>query len=517
MNLELSYKEAVDGDKIIEISDSQELEWIDILNKVDREINAQKLKEAQISIKKKHHIKDNLKIIHEIQFVPEFISIVFDTPKQMFKLEKGFTVNGVKYERLLGTPGGLKNSTVIYTSKKAEITALIDNGRNLDVPLVPAKFEAYKALTFSGSNKVSNTDRVLVVHDLVTHFDEDVIVLDDADGDEPTMTECRMTLELDESDGYGLISPALAQIWSNDLGLDYMMSGCCIRNAFVKGMVGTFDFVEFAKRYGQSFMVTDVWGQQRDIRNIDIIITTSMLKLWKSYSSIDNYLSNCHMNNYSFRVTKVCPKQLDKVRTLNYQFIQSYELSNEEIGQLIEPTVDEIKDILGRDINKTLLYVRGENVDENNCGVINDWTKALMIDDRMINDPYVIDRINTLVTKKIQDAKIGIVKVHGNYSIILGDPFALCQKIFNVDVGDDGYGLLKKGEVYNKFWSGKDVVCFRAPMSNMNNIRKMHVADNDDMAYWYQYMPTMTLLNCHDSFCHALNGCDKDKLITSSL
>ena len=87
-----------------------------------------------------------------------------------------------------------------------------------------------------------------------------------------------------------------------------------------------------------------------------------------------------------------------------------------------------------------------------------------MIDERMAKDPYVIDRINYVVKKKINDAKKGDLKIHGNYAQVSGDPFALCQKIFGVKVKEEEYGLLNAGEIYSKYWvdrSVKEIVCFR--------------------------------------------------------
>ena len=49
-------------------------------------------------------------------------------------------------------------------------------------------------------------------------------------------------------------------------------------------------------------------------------------------------------------------------------------------------------------------------------------------------------------------------------------------------------------------------------MSCHNNIRKMQICSNNtDADYWYRYCGNLIMLNCHDSFCHALNGADKDK------
>ena len=76
-----------------------------------------------------------------------------------------------------------------------------------------------------------------------------------------------MELELNASDGCGLISPELAQVWSDDMHLDYLISGCCVRHAFTKGMVATFDFREFARVHGKK-VVKDVWGKEHNIDDI---------------------------------------------------------------------------------------------------------------------------------------------------------------------------------------------------------------------------------------------------------
>lgn len=524
-NYEISIEDAKLNMLTIEISDSMVIRWIDEIRGFDRikkmseyteihkSLNKLKKEKNVNSVKKK--IKELYQKLQDMQYFSSLINIVMKRDSDIDKLNKGFTVNGVSYKRLIATPNQAKKRTVTYIDASVYdiIYERIENGRDKKVKLVPGKYEAYKALTLSGSFPVTNTENILVVDDLITKFREDVILLDDSNAGEPAYKEENIELELDESDGYGLISPKLAQIWSNDIGIDYLMSGCCIRNSFTKGMVATFDFHEFAKVNNKQ-VVKDVWGKEHNINDIDIVLTTSMLKLWSSYDSLESYIENCNKNKYSFSITKVAPKKLDEVRTLNYQFIQSYDLSDEDIRDLYEPTVNEIKDILHGDINKTILFLKGVKVTEDNIDINNnDWIKALMIDDRMMNDPFVIDRINTLIKKKIQDSKIGKLKVNGNFGIIVGDPYALCQKIFELDVKNEDYGLLKAGEIYHKFWSNKKVekvACFRAPMTSHENIRVMNIHNSNDADYWYRYCSNLMMLNCHDSFCHALNGCDKD-------
>lgn len=137
-----------------------------------------------------------------------------------------------------------------------------------------------------------------------------------------------------------------------------------------------------------------------------------------------------------------------------------------------------------------------------------DYAKALMIDRRMIDDPYVQSSIFSRIKNRINEAKVGVLNVHGNYSMISGDPYALCQSIFGLPIT----GLLAAGEIYNGYWRkqpAEKLACFRAPMTCHNNIRLVSPNKSDEANYWYQYMQTSTVMNCWDSACHALNGADK--------
>lgn len=274
-------------------------------------------------------------------------------------------------------------------------------------------------------------------------------------------------------------------------------------------MLFTFDFVDFAEKVAGSYIVEDAWGNKTDIRDVEVILTTSMLKLWDSYDSIDHYLRCCEENGYTFCITKTCPKELSVEQTLNYQFIQIYHLDDEAIEELIRPTMDEIKDVLSGDIAKTILFLKGMGLSERNIArQEDDYIKAVMVNEQMINDPYVQAGIYRMIKGRINDAKVGVLKVHGNYSMICGDPYALCQSIFGLPVT----GLLKAGEIYNKYWSdvgAEKLACFRAPMSTAENVRGVVPNRSEEAAYWYQHMTTCTLLNCWDSTAHALNGADK--------
>ena len=149
----------------------------------------------------------------------------------------------------------------------------------------------------SGSIPVSMPKGIIVVNDCTTHFKEDVIMLNDEGREEPLMTiEEDYGVALDESDGYGLMSPELAARWSAELGLGYVSSGFCSRYAYEKGMIFPFDFHAFAEKVAGRDEITDAWGYTRKVSEAELILTTSMLKLWSAYPNLETYLENCEKN-----------------------------------------------------------------------------------------------------------------------------------------------------------------------------------------------------------------------------
>jgi hypothetical protein len=522
-DLHLSYHEATVNGELASIGNNQVLRFIETIRKhKNRDVDIAKiegeirqLKAIKTNVENKRTIKRLHEELNQLKFVSDYLLIIIENNKDYDRLNssKGFKVNGKKYKRLLATTGGAKSSTVIYVSEDIHplLEKRLNNGRDPNVEMIPAKLEAYKALACSTSIPVSHPERVLVVHDCITEFEANIIQIDDTESEYPQIESKRnASIKMNMSDGFGLISPELSERWAKELGHGYIPSGFCIRNSFCKGMVFTFDFHEFADKVAYKYMVNDAWGNSVDIREVDLIITTSMLKLWKSYNRVDDYLLCCGYYGYTFSVTKITPEQLEDERHLNYQFIQSLKLNDAQISELIRPTVDSIKDVLGEDYRKALLFLKGVHINEQHFrSSPNDYIKGLMIDQRLINDPFVRNKIYKQLRKRMNEAKIGVLRVRGNFSIISGDPFTLCQSIFGMTLT----GLLKSGEFYSRYWIERDVnrvACFRAPMTCHNNIKVLRFRDTDEIRHWYRYMNTVTILNSWDTTTHSLNGADMD-------
>ena len=534
-NLTLPVKVAMKNcpDVIVSLNDSQCLRFIDEINGMD-DINdkVRSIQKKIRGIKKQPKTPNNKMLInnyydtlYSLQFQRDYICVIMNSDSDYDRANQGFSINYgvvngeeciVKYKRFLGTNGGIKKSTIVYVNEKIypELKKRLDNGRDMSKELVPAKLEAYQALICSGSIPLPPPNGIIVVKDCITKFKEDVILIDDSVESEPKLTyESNYEIEHNDSDGYGLMLPSYSKKVNGYLSGDFehTIAGMNTRYAWTKGMCYTFDFVDFAKKISGTYEITDVWGDKRDVRDAEVILTESMLKLWDSYDSWEDYYNNCQENHYLFSTTKTTPAKLENVRDTNYQFLQSYELSDFELELLCQPTIKEIQDVIGLDYRKSLTFLAGFGLDDNTAfsSNLDNYIKALMIDSRMINDPFIRRKIYNMIKKRIEMGERGAIRINANYAMISGDPYALAQNMFDIEVT----GLLKKGEVYHKYWIDKgadEIACFRAPMTCHNNIRRMKLAKDDDVRYWYQYIDTVLIYNAWDTACEAENGADKD-------
>ena len=519
--LTLDRVDAINKEFLVTIASNYLIRQIDYLKK--REVNEETIAQLKLMIKRlkrKSSTAANKRKLFQLQeelfnwlYVPDLVNVVISKNSDYDKINEGFEINGIKFRRLLATSAGVKTSTIVYINENLYdvINENIDNGRNLDKTFVAAKLESYRGLVCSASTPVTNFSNVLVVPDLETNFTDHVLILDDTQSEYPVVREEKdYAMTQNASDGFGLISPRASKQWASDLKLDYLPAGYTTRHAYTKGMLFTFDFHQFAKEVAKTDYVRDIWGNEKNIHEIDIILTASMLKLWDSYSSFEEFFEHSTKNNYTFAVTKCTPRVLDNERSLNYQFIQSLDLTDEDIEELIKPTCDEIKEVLGNDYRKTILFLRGMELAEETVDLDSyEYINALMVEPRLIDDPYIQSSIHSLLKKKIDQAKIGVLKTRGNYQVASGDAYALCQHIFGLEVT----GLLQKGEFFSNFWNQqgvKETACFRAPMICYNNVRRFSLVQTPETEKWFKYMDTVMILNSWDATCSALCGCDFD-------
>ena len=100
------------------------LRWLNKMNGItDAEAKAKEIKmeirrlrKEQNSVQTRRRIKQLNAQLDTIQFKPDYLCVIIDKEKDYHRACRGFSINGIKYQRLLGTNGGVKNETIVFVS-----------------------------------------------------------------------------------------------------------------------------------------------------------------------------------------------------------------------------------------------------------------------------------------------------------------------------------------------------------------------------------------------------------------
>lgn len=385
-----------------------------------------------------------------------------------------------------------------------------------DIKITPAKYNAYYALSSSATYNVT-TPRVLVVPDCEKKMVKTVDWVDENEN----IVRCDKELTFNLFDGMGLITPTFAEIWANDMGCNYVPSSFVCRASYVKGNLMVFDFQQFAREVAGKTIVTDVYGNEVDIERIDVILTQSQFKLWNAYDSWQEYEQKFSESGLSWGVSRVAPENDKDFTRLNYQFLQVLNMTDEDIAEVCKPTIEWLKGVAGDDINKVLLYLLGKTADSENADVAwsriqDNYVKCLLMDNRLIGDKYIQNRIIKSINKRIKESYMGKLMVNGNYQEIFADGYALCEHVFGMEVR----GILKENEHFSAYWNGrgkKQVVAMRSPLTWRSEVNLLNLQDTEQTRKWFKYVKSGIVYNVWgvDNMLQAGSDFDGDGVFTT--
>ena len=539
-NFDLTFEEAQENGEIIALADNQILRSIrDIQNKqVDlvklEEWYAErdKLKKAKSSKENSDRIIELKKLIYDMMFVPEYITVVMEHKAHYnYLFENGLQLNGKTYFRLSSSASQSRVSTVVLCDESIinKLEDILDNGRSKDKLHAPSKFNAYRGLAGSAT-KVVSTPRFCVVPDAKKTREVTVNFVTETPYDEDDKIEEKtINQEFNLFDGQGLISYEMALKWSKELGLDYVPAQWCVRQNFLKGMLCTFPIQEFCKKENdENYNIKTIYKDKNgnnilvDLRNIDVIISESQFKLWDSFDSVEAYKENCIKNNLQWGISIYTPKETKDILSMNYQFNQTLNWDKKDIETVCKKTVDWINGVTADNIYYTLLFLIGENITKESLikfinSPQNYWVKSLIVNHNLIKDKYIKNKIYNLIKKKIRRACLGDILLDGNYQVIVSCPFAQMQHV----CGREITGLLQKNEYYSNYWNRKGVEIvdsMRAPLTFRSEHLKLNLVDTYCTEDWYRYCTTGIIVNIHgmETMHWAGSDFDMDILATTS-
>jgi hypothetical protein len=392
----------------------------------------------------------------------------------------GFYWNGEKYKCFTASAGQIRTKKTLFIKesvwekhKLSLMCGLTIESINKQGGMNINKFLAYLALCNSATDQWYdfNIDNAIVVEDMETTVRSLVDFIDDKTYE---IERKEMDIEISHTDGCGMILPSISK-----------KSFMC-RLPFVKGLLVSFPFDKYIRELNRNNKdikfgkVKDIYNKEYDILEdkISIIFTKSQFKMWKYFSSWDEYKENFKKYNCQAGITN---KEEDEfgIAKLNYQMLQTLtDIKDSELEILASKTVKQIKKI-GKD-RKTMLKVLGV-VDSNTNK--NYLQQALEIYPELLNDTYSKEILKQLKKKLVKEGRAAKFEIDSKYTFICPDLYAFCE--FLVKGDKNPKGLLNNGEVSCKLYSQKEKLdCLRSPhLYREHAIRKNVITK--EMKRWF--------------------------------
>lgn len=542
--IKTTFEESFALDEVIGLADNQILRSIRDIRK--RVVNKEKIerlhRERAALIKRCEHSRHSLEYVSRIKwikekinrtmFIPDYVTVVMEHKKHYERIfNRGVEINGEKYVRFSCSAGQARVSTVVLCNESIveELERRLNNGRDLSRPITPSKFNAYFGLAGSATREVSDP-RFIVVRDYknIATFMANFITEREWDTDDE-VDQREVSVEMNRTDGMGLITPQQAEKWAQELELGWVPGQWIIRQSFIKGMLCTFPIQEFCEaQNGGSYLVDTVYKDEAgeyvkaDLREVDVILSESQFKLWDSYQSQDQYIRNCKANKLVWGVSQYSPERGKDILDLNYQFIQTLKLNAHDVEALSEQFVNWIEGVSFKRREYMLLFLLGvDNPPETIKRFLSSsdkwWIKALMTSETCAADPYIRSKTRELVQTRIKNACMGEIFVDGNFQMMVSDPYAYMQHV----CGQNVTGLLREGEFYSSYWNRKDVRLvdsMRSPLTYRSEHVLANLVMTADTERWYRFCPLGFILNWwgHDCVNYAGSDFDGDIIATTS-
>lgn len=374
----------------------------------------------------------------------------------------GFDYNGKHYVYFSSSAGQIRTKKAVFVEeskyelcKPKLMCGLTIGGINEHGGMNVNKYLAYLALSNSATdlwqdifNEPFDIDRAIVVDDFETLVKCQVDNIDYKTYEiTPGVIE---EIPIPHTDGCGIISS------------EYSTKNFMVRLPWIKGLLGSFDFKRFVRDSNYSPIIKDIWGKEYDIfkDNIDIIFTKSQLKMYKYYSSWDEYKQFFKQYNCEAGICNVEEDQIPNAK-INYQMLQTlYDASDEEIAELCrEPNkrIREVSDSLKNALSFFGVYMG----DGNNTN--KDWfQKSLKIYPELLNDPASKQDLKDLKNSLVKRYKGGHLDVIGKFTFVLPDLYAFCEWLFGGVKNPEG--LIGNDEVFCQLYKNIDELdCLRSP------------------------------------------------------
>ena len=396
-----------------------------------------------------------------------------------------------------------------------------------------SKLYAYNGLMLSSGIRIDGIGidqphRVVVI-DNPTRTERNVSVITVEDDGTQSSTrkyhrvEKKEDIEITCFDGEGLISKQYARLVDEKLCGKKVHTSFQIRMPYVKGMLHEVDFKDFLILCGTD-TITDLWGVEHSVRDVDVILTKSMFKgygwLTASGMSWNDYWNVFRKYRHALYITNVSKENPEKTTELNYQFLTTVSIQGDEFrpadlpdGWDHSPETDERNWLTKQTELAYYSFCADESFRQNyfleKFERVSWWERhqgkdqilaaVLKKNPRFINEPIYAKRLEAEADKIAEQYAVGRLIVAGDNRYLSGDllDFLNCLPVTKT-------GTSKKTNTFINFRWGLELnhQNFFAPGAAYQSghvctlLRNPHIARNEEM----QLYPLEDSKNLRDQY-----------------
>lgn len=342
------------------------------------------------------------------------------------------------------------------------------------------------------------------------------------------------TNEFEAFDGDGLMSPHLANIIREDMGVNYPVDFAVVRldqGLCIKGLLVKVDFNSYFSRMYKSditgifekrkdgFYTKDYFGNMVNLSKADMIVNTNMAKWSKwwgkeGWNGINKEFAKEEYSKYLDLISNLCVTKINKKEprgyTLtNYQLICNLALVLKELEELSKETYDMYNRVLDFDIDAIRFMLGDIATESEELKAMDKIHYLLQSTDEALKIPTIKKQLIKMVKKKITELAEGRFYVKGNYKIACSCPITMMDWIMTRDLDGCNAGL-KANEFYVPQEKGNRIMS-RNPLNSFSEISKFTIVENELIEeYCGKLTPEIIIFNRKDDRLMLNSGEDTD-------
>ena len=457
-----------------------------------------------------------------------------DIREELYK--NGFILNGIPYKRYKRSCGSSREGNCLFIMEKylEKMSKWSDTGLSPKLTKSSiASWEAYRALSLSSIDDIVIIpfNSILFIDDKEDEFKTTSIVIEENKEKKVVEANEREILIKNKIwDGEALLDESLFT------GSYKKRSMLLLRNKFFKSCGFRTDLQKFFKDHNItkiSDLSEDVITFAENISDIKMVVTPSSLKFLKFMDgglNKDNLLEWYENINNIYGVVKYdkkTPHFNGRLVQTSYQFINTLNLSREDVDKLLERSKNYIENVWKDDDNYARLIYHLDkaykkdsnyilNIDDEDIDISLATREELILKALRMNIDFVkTEYFRRFKYDNIKSAKEKIKKgkilVSGTYATLFGNGAELLLSLTK-----DGYKekIMKDNTIYSKKFKDKELIAgARSPHITMGNILlRTNDLENDFInTYFPNLSEEIVCVNAiGENIQQMLNGCDYD-------